>query len=128
MTIETIGTGSIKLVSVETASAVGGVLKSNLSAKVTLPTAYALHQNFPNPFNPSTRLSADFPQTSRYTLSIYNITGQIVKTFGGQAEAGTLTVTWDGADNSGSQVASGVYFYRLETEAFESVRKMLLMK
>ena len=105
----------------------GGTLDATVEAKV-LPTAYALHQNYPNPFNPSTSLAIDFPNASEYTLTIYNIAGQVVKTFAGQAEAGTHTVTWDGRDNRNSQVASGVYFYSVEAGEFADVRKMVLMK
>jgi flagellar hook assembly protein FlgD len=98
-----------------------------VTAKV-IPTAYALHQNYPNPFNPSTSMAIDFPNAGDYTLTVYNIAGQTVKTFSGSTEAGTLTITWDGNDNRGSKVASGVYFYRVEADAFHAVKKMVLMK
>jgi hypothetical protein len=127
LNIATTGTGSIELVEVEAASFMGGVLESNLKATV-LPTAYALHQNYPNPFNPSTSMAADFPQASEYTLSIYNVAGQLVKTFSGQSEAGTLTIKWDGDDNRGAKVASGVYFYRMAAGDFTKINKMVLMK
>jgi hypothetical protein len=120
-------TGSVELVSVEAATFMGGSLEANVTAKV-IPTAYALHQNYPNPFNPSTSMAIDFPNAGDYTLTIYNIAGQTVKTFSGSTEAGTLTVTWDGVDNRGSKVASGVYFYRVEADAFHAVKKMVLMK
>jgi flagellar hook assembly protein FlgD len=73
-------------------------------------------------------MAIDFPNAGDYTLTIYNIAGQTVKTFSGSTEAGTLTVTWDGVDNRGSKVASGVYFYRVEADAFHAVKKMVLMK
>jgi len=127
LNIATTGEGRVELVSVEAATFMGGALEANVSAKV-LPTAYALYQNYPNPFNPSTSLAMDLPTASQYTLSIYNIAGQVVKSFSGAAEAGTLTITWDGTNNAGSKVASGVYFYRFETSDFSAVRKMVLMK
>ena len=61
-------------------------------------------------------------------MTIYNIAGQVVKTYAGQAEAGTQTIIWDGRDNRGSQVASGVYFYSMEAGSFADVRKMVLLK
>jgi len=127
LNIATHGIGTVELVRVEAATFMGGTLDATVEAKV-LPTAYALHQNYPNPFNPSTSLAIDFPNASEYTLTIYNIAGQVVKTFAGQAEAGTYTITWDGRDNRNSQVASGVYFYSVEAGGFADVRKMVLMK
>jgi hypothetical protein len=125
--VATTGGGSLELVNVEAATFMGGTLESNVSAKI-VPTAFALHQNFPNPFNPSTSMALDFPNASDYTLTIYNITGQVVKTYAGNAEAGTLTVTWDGTDNRGARVASGVYFSRFDATEFSATKKMLLVK
>jgi hypothetical protein len=119
--------GDLELISVEAASFDGGMLESNVTAKV-LPTAFALHQNYPNPFNPSTSMSFDFPTSSRYELTIYNIAGQVVKKFEGQAEAGTHEITWMGVDSRGASVATGVYFYAFKAGDFEQVRKMVLMK
>jgi hypothetical protein len=127
LSIATTGVGTVELVSVEAATFMGGSLEANVTAKV-IPTAYALHQNYPNPFNPSTSMAIDFPNAGDYTLTVYNIAGQTVKTFSGSTEAGTLTITWDGNDNRGSKVASGVYFYRVEADAFHAVKKMVLMK
>jgi hypothetical protein len=118
---------TVNLVSVEAATFMGGQLEASLEAKV-LPTTFALKQNFPNPFNPSTSLAIDFPTASEYKLTIYNIAGQVVKTFSGQAEAGTTVVKWDATDQRGAQVATGVYFYSVEAGAFADVKKMVLMK
>jgi hypothetical protein len=118
---------NVELVSVEAASFMGGMLEAAVSAKV-LPTQFALHQNYPNPFNPSTSMAIDFPTASEYKLTIYNVAGQVVKTFSGQAEAGTTTVKWDGHSDQGSQVATGVYFYAVEAGSFAKVNKMVLMK
>ena len=114
-------------ISVEAATFMGATLSATVEAKV-LPTAYALHQNYPNPFNPSTSLAIDFPTASPYTLTIYNIAGQVVKTYAGHADAGTYTITWNGTDNRGSKVASGVYFYAVEADGFNAIRKMVLMR
>jgi hypothetical protein len=126
LSISTTG-GSIELVEVEAATFMGGALESSVSAKV-LPTSYALHQNYPNPFNPTTSLAIDFPTAGAYRLTIYNITGQVVKTYAGHAQAGTKTITWSGVDNRGAKVASGVYFYSVEAGDFRAVKKMVLMK
>jgi hypothetical protein len=118
---------TVELVSVEAATFMGAELETQMEARV-LPTSFALKQNFPNPFNPSTSLAIDFPTASEYKLTIYNIAGQVVKTFQGAAEAGTTTIRWDAKDNRGSQVATGVYFYSVEAGAFKDVKKMVLMK
>jgi len=127
LSITTSGAGTVELVNVEAASFMGGALEANVTAKV-LPTQFALKQNFPNPFNPSTSLAIDFPNASDYKLTIYNIAGQTVRAFSGNTEAGTVTLTWDGRDARGSQVATGVYFYSVEAGAFKDVKKMVLLK
>jgi hypothetical protein len=118
---------TVELVSVEAASFMGGTLDATLEAKV-LPTQFALKQNYPNPFNPSTSMAIDFPTASEYKLTIYNIAGQVVRTFSGQAEAGTTVISWDATDNRGAQVATGVYFYSVQAGSFGDVKKMVLMK
>ncbi|MDZ4723674.1 MAG: C25 family cysteine peptidase [candidate division Zixibacteria bacterium] len=105
------------------------VTSVNTDDESGLPTSFALHQNYPNPFNPSTQISFDLPTSSHVRLAIYNIAGQNVavpidKSLG----AGTYTVEWDGSDNHGLSLASGVYFYRLESESAASTKKMILMK
>lgn len=86
--------------------------------KETLPTEFALSQNFPNPFNPSTSFVLALPEASDYAVRIFNVAGQLVKTYSGHADAGRLTITWDGVNEQGSQVASGVYFFRAEAKDF----------
>ena len=93
-----------------------------------LPDAYALSQNFPNPFNPTTSFTLSLPEASDYAIRIYNVAGQIVKTLDGHAEAGVHTITWDGRNNQGSSVASGVYFYKAEANGFTETRKMMMLK
>lgn len=95
----------------------------------SVPTTYALAQNYPNPFNPSTEISFGLPQASAVELAIYNVLGQNVRTLvNGKMEAGSHTVTWDGRDGSGSQVSSGVYFYRITANNYSATKKMLLLK
>ena len=127
LSIMTSGGGELELIEVEAATFMGGVLESNVTAKV-LPTQFALNQNYPNPFNPATSMAIDFPEAADYSLTIYNIAGQTVKSYSGSTEAGTLTITWDGRDNRGSQVATGVYFYALKAGHYTAIRKMLLLK
>lgn len=84
---------------------------------------YALSQNYPNPFNPTTTIGFSVEEQSDYKLTIYNVTGQMVRQFFGVARVGDNSVVWD-ASSSGS----GVYFYRLETEVFTDSKKMILLK
>ncbi|GEM_PF-2749823 len=78
------------------------------------PTAFQLEQNYPNPFNPSTAISYQLPAVSRVRLEIYNLLGQKVRTLVDQQQpGGRYTVEWNGRDENGSEVSSGVYFYRL---------------
>jgi len=93
-----------------------------------LPTEYALSQNFPNPFNPSTSFAISLPEASDYSVRIFNITGQMVKSFSGHLEAGVHNIMWDGRNEQGSSVASGVYFYKAEAGSFSDTRKMMMLK
>lgn len=93
-----------------------------------LPKEYALSQNFPNPFNPSTNFALSLPEASDYSLRIFNIAGQLVKSYSGHLEAGVHTITWDGRNDQGSSVASGVYFYKAEAKGFTETRKMMMLK
>jgi len=95
----------------------------------SLPKVYALRQNYPNPFNPSTEISFDLPKAGQVELRIFNVLGQQVRALANQAmEAGQHTITWDGRDQGGTQVSSGVYFYRLSAGAYTDTKKMMLLK
>jgi hypothetical protein len=94
-----------------------------------IPTEFALHENYPNPFNPTTTLRFDLPELSDMTLTIYNMLGQKVKTFNMQSTpAGYHSVTWDATNDYGEQVGAGVYLYQLQTKDFVKTRKMVLLK
>ncbi|HAA75744.1 TPA: hypothetical protein DCE37_11565, partial [Candidatus Latescibacteria bacterium] len=94
-----------------------------------IPTEFALNQNFPNPFNPETTISYDLADGGRVELAIYNVMGQQVKQLVAEEQsAGRYRVVWDGSDAVGRSVASGVYFYRLNTTQFNAVRKLMLLK
>jgi len=88
-----------------------------------------VHQNYPNPFNPATTISFNLPKSSKVTLKIYNLLGQEVRTLADHVmEAGSHSISWDGKDNSGDPVSSGVYFYRLNAGESKVVRKMIFMR
>ncbi|RLC58266.1 MAG: hypothetical protein DRH89_01535 [Candidatus Cloacimonadota bacterium] len=91
---------------------------------------FELSQNYPNPFNPETTISFSVTQTSSFvTLNIYNIKGQQVKQLiSEQLPAGQHSVIWNGKDDNGKFVSTGIYFYKLKTENFEKTRKMILLK
>ncbi|HLG93469.1 MAG TPA: T9SS type A sorting domain-containing protein, partial [candidate division Zixibacteria bacterium] len=93
-----------------------------------LPTAFGISQNYPNPFNAKTSLALALPIASDYRLTIYNVSGQVVKTFSGNAPAGTKIITWDGTDKNGFPVSSGIYLYKTVAGNFQAVKKMLLIK
>jgi len=93
------------------------------------PETFGLSQNYPNPFNPSTEISFALPTAGHVQLKVFNVLGQEVQTLvDGQMGAGTHVVTWNGKDAGGSQAASGVYFYRLDTGDVRETRKMMLIK
>lgn len=97
--------------------------------EATLPGSYSLEPNYPNPFNPTTSIRYALPASGHVTLRIYNVLGQSVRTLvDGTVEAGVHDVLWDGSDDTGIPVASGVYFYRLTAGDFEQSRKMVLIK
>jgi hypothetical protein len=95
----------------------------------SLPKSFALYQNYPNPFNSQTVIAYDLPKPSDIELSIFNTLGQRVKTLhvDGQT-AGRHYYNWDGTSNSGKEVASGIYFYRLRTKYVNYAKKMILLR
>jgi fibronectin type 3 domain-containing protein len=98
-----------------------------------MPSAFSLAQNYPNPFNPSTTIRFDLPMVSKVQLRIFNLLGQDVATLmNEEVPAGKLSIVWNGKDNAGRAVASGIYFYQMRAAAsgaeFSAVRKMMLLK
>jgi hypothetical protein len=94
-----------------------------------IPTTYGISPNYPNPFNPTTTIKYQLPQSSEVELLIYNVLGQKVKTVLDQrVEAGYHSVEWDGRNDMGMQVGSGIYIYRFRADNFLKVQKMILMK
>ncbi len=89
----------------------------------------SLSQNIPNPFNPSTAINFSIKNSSKVSLIIYNIKGQKVKTLvSDRLEKGNHTVVWKGNDGNNQKVSSGIYFYRLITDEFQSTRKAIMLK
>jgi hypothetical protein len=104
-----------------------GMIRTTVQS--SLPKVYTLSQNSPNPFNPETQIAFDLPEAGHVTLVIYNLTGQVIRTLVAEERvAGRYTVTWNGKNEQGQAVASGVYVYRLTVGDFTATKKMVLMK
>jgi hypothetical protein len=94
-----------------------------------IPLITRLNQNYPNPFNPTTTINYSLKENSKVSLNIYNIKGQKVKQLVNEMlESGNHTVIWNGKDNYGKFVSSGIYFYKLKTGNYEKVKKMILLR
>ena len=94
-----------------------------------IPEEYSLGQNYPNPFNPTTKIDFALPRTGDVSLVIYNLMGQQVRTLlAKNMEYGFHTITWNGLDQSGRPVSSGVYFSELRARSFRQTKKMLMLK
>ena len=97
--------------------------------EVKVPASFSLGQNHPNPFNSETIIEYSLPKASQVKIAIYNILGQKVRTLLDQRQsAGYKRVIWDGKNEKGKVVSSGIYFYRMETEEFVRSKKMLFLK
>jgi len=100
-----------------------------LNSAPPLPETSALHLPFPNPFNPQTVIRYDLPEPGDVRLTIYDILGRVVRRLvEGKREGGYHRVTWDGRDDAGHPVASGVYLCRIVAGEYTSVRKMVLVR
>jgi len=106
------------ILSIELATADGNQVNAKL-----IPDNFSLAQNYPNPFNPATSIPFSLPQNSDYTLTIFNVSGQTIATFEGAEQAGEVVVEWDATN-----LASGIYFYRLDAGTFSQTKKMVLLK
>ncbi len=98
-------------------------------AEVPLPDSFELSQNYPNPFNPTTTIRYQVPKTSHVRLEIFNTNGQLIRTLmDGEVGAGFHTIVWDGRNENGLPVVSGIYYYRMISDGFAMTRKMALLK
>jgi hypothetical protein len=113
--------GDLSIVEAEVSDYYGNLMNSTVVEKI-IPTAFTLNQNYPNPFNPTTDITINLPTQSSWKLDIYNVAGQLVRTFSGNA-IGEVTVTWDAAG-----AASGIYFYKATAGQYSDTKKMVLMK
>jgi len=94
-----------------------------------IPKTFAVSPNYPNPFNPTTTIKYQLPQTSDVQLSIFNVLGQKVRTLvNAQIEAGYHSTEWDGRNDLGAQVGSGIYIYRFSAGDYLRVQKMIMLK
>ena len=105
-------------------SSVTGVNQSDL-----LPERYSLDQNYPNPFNPTTRINFQLPKAGWVSLRVYDILGrQIATLIDGLRPAGIHTAQWDGRNENGEPMPSGIYMYKLGAGSFAVTKKMMLLK
>lgn len=105
------------------------VIVSNVSNELGVPKEFALRQNHPNPFNPTTAISYELPNAAHVKISVYNALGMKVATLvDGEQNAGYQSVTWNGKDDAGVSVASGIYLYKMDAGSMSFTRKMILMK
>ncbi|MBN2410502.1 M6 family metalloprotease domain-containing protein [candidate division KSB1 bacterium] len=108
-------------------SAQTGVEKYEKTDKAVLE--FALLQNYPNPFNPQTTISYQIPKKTVVSIVVFDVLGREIKTLvDGPVPPGAHDVVWNGLDNFGRQAATGVYFYRINTEKFSQIRKMILLR
>jgi hypothetical protein len=100
-----------------------------LSETIALPMEFIVEPNYPNPFNPVTNIRYGLPEASQVSIQIFNVQGQLVRTlFSAEQPAGYHTIQWNGRNDFGSQLGSGVYFYRVQSGKDKMIKKMLLVK
>ncbi|MBN1352312.1 VCBS repeat-containing protein [candidate division KSB1 bacterium] len=99
------------------------------SVETGSPSDFRLYSNYPNPFNPTTRIAFYLPVSDNISIRIYNVSGEMIRTLVSQKmEQGYHSVIWDGTDHQQNLVSSGLYFYRMATTSFKQIRKMMLVK
>ena len=99
------------------------------SKDIKIPNQWKLSQNYPNPFNPETTINYEIPKSSHVLVRIYNTIGQEIKTLvEEEKDAGFYKILWDGTDNSGKKVGTGIYLYQLKAGDFHDVKKMLMIQ
>jgi hypothetical protein len=95
----------------------------------TLPDGFSLNQNYPNPFNPTTTISFTVPVNTRARIEIYNVLGALIAVpYDDAVLAGEHSILWDGRNQNGEAVSSGVYLYKLISDGYSEARKMMLLK
>ena len=102
---------------------------SGIEEEWPLPTTFEISSNYPNPFNPVTNIKFQLPQVSDVKLVVYNMLGQKIRTLvDGNKDIGYYNIQWDGKNENGRQVATGIYIYKFEAGNFIKSQKMILMK
>jgi|TARA_B100001250_G_scaffold24829_1_gene20603 hypothetical protein len=106
-------------------------LRTNQSLEINnlvVPETYFLHQNFPNPFNPSTKIGWELPKNEFVNITIYNSMGKAVKTLVNSFQSsGYKTINWDATDSRNKPVSAGLYIYRLQSDSHSETKKMILL-
>ena len=126
--VSTVSLKGIKLVGGD-GSILKSITRTESSEIKAIPVSFALQQNFPNPFNPSTEIRFDLPENDNVTLAVYNMMGQKIKTLtSGNMSPGYHSIIWNGTNDAGVKVATGMYFYSINTNSFQSIKKMLFLK
>jgi len=107
----------------------GDIVTSVADDVIMLPTSYRLEQNYPNPFNPVTHITYNIPIAGKVLIKIYNVRGQVVAKLVDEIQsAGIKTVAWNGKNDHGSTVPSGIFFYSIISGTFSETKKMILIK
>ena len=93
------------------------------------PKEFSLGKNYPNPFNPITNIPYGLPEDMRVIITVYDIKGSVVKTLVDRRQsAGHNSIFWNGTNNLGALVSTGLYFYRIESSKFIQTKKMIFLK
>ena len=102
---------------------------NQMIALKAVPDSYALHNNFPNPFNPITNIFYDLPNSGHVSIIVYDLLGREVITLVNETmESGYYATRWNGYNHLGQSVSAGIYFYHLHTGEYSKAQKMLLVK
>jgi len=102
---------------------------ASIQGEAGLPEQFVLHQNYPNPFNPTTTIKYELFQSSRVTISVYDMLGRFVKTLvNSMQEPGVRTIQWDATNEEGNRVSAGVYIYKLKAGDLMETKEMILLK
>jgi hypothetical protein len=130
--IKTVGDNAISSVSISGVQLNGGRIRATTESQIStrsIPKVFALSQNYPNPVSGATDIRYQLPVTCKVDLKIYNLTGRLVRTLvSDKKQAGYYIAHWDGKDDLGDEVASGVYFYRIKAANFEQTKRLVILK
>ena len=104
-------------------------LELRKSSSSAIPETFALHQAYPNPFNPVTTIRFDLPEDSDIRLTIYNLVGKEIRNLvRWKMPSGFHSIIWDGANNTGQTVSAGIYLFQIQADGFVQTKKMILLK